>query len=50
SGHYFFYGLENPWAHSEKCLRVSYALAPEKVREAAFIMADEIRKVMNETK
>ncbi len=50
SGHYFFYGLENPWAHSEKCLRVSYALAPEKFREAAFIMADEIRRVMNETK
>ena len=50
SGHYFFYGLDDPWAHSDQCLRVSYALTPEKFREAAFIMADEIRRVMNETK
>jgi len=47
-GHYFFYGLDNPWAHSEQCLRLSYALAPERFREAAFIIADEIRRVMDE--
>jgi valine--pyruvate aminotransferase len=48
SGHYFFYGLDDLWAHSEQCLRISYALPPEKFREAAFIIADEIRRVMDE--
>lgn len=48
SGHYFFYGLDDPWAHSEQCLRISYALPPEDFRKAAFIMADEIRRVMEE--
>lgn len=48
SGHYFFYGLDHPWAHADQCLRLSYALDPEKFKEAAIIMADEIRQVMNE--
>lgn len=47
SGHYFFYGLDNPWDHSEQCLRLSYALDPAKFREATEIMADEIRRVMD---
>jgi len=48
SGHYFFYGLDDPWAHSEKCLRISYALPPEDFSKAAFIIADEIRRVTDE--
>ena len=47
SGHYFFYGLDQPWAHADQCLRLSYALDPVKFREAADIMADEIRRVMD---
>ncbi|MCK5735801.1 MAG: valine--pyruvate transaminase, partial [Spirochaetaceae bacterium] len=48
SGHYFFYGLDHHWAHADECLRLSYALDPVKFKEAAVIMADEIRRVMNE--
>ncbi len=47
SGHYFFYGLDDPWAHADQCLRLSYAQDPVKFREAADIMADEIRRVMD---
>ena len=63
SGHYFFYGLESarggpreesPEArmfreHSERCLRISYAPDPAVFREAALIMADEVRRVMEES-
>ncbi len=38
SGHYFFYGLDCPWAHADECLRLSYAQDPVKFREAATIM------------
>ena len=48
SGHYFFYGLEEDWDHSKQCLRLSYAQDPQDFRDAAFIMADEIRKVMDQ--
>ncbi|MCG8454563.1 MAG: valine--pyruvate transaminase [Spirochaetales bacterium] len=48
SGHYFFYGLEEDWDHSKQCLRLSYAQDPQDFRDAAFIMADEIRKIMDQ--
>ncbi len=48
SAHYFFYGLDHHWAHSDECLRLSYAFDPVKFKEAAVIMADEIRRVMDE--
>ena len=43
-GEYFFYGLEEPWSHSNECLRLSYAQDPVKFREAAAIIAEEARK------
>ncbi len=48
SGHYFFYGLEEKWDHADQCLRISYALDPTEFRKAAVIIAEEIRKVMDE--
>lgn len=48
SGHYFFYGLDDPWDHAHQCLRLSYAQDPVKFKEAALIMADEVRRVMDE--
>lgn len=49
SGHYFFFGLEEAWTHSDECLRLSYALDPEDFRKAVHIIADEIRRVMDES-
>ena len=46
SGHYFFYGLEDPWKHSDECLRLSYAQDFQQFREAAEIIADEVRRTM----
>ena len=33
SGHYFFPGLEEPWAHVDECIRVSFTEAEPIVRE-----------------
>ena len=48
SGHYFFYGLDQRWPHADQCLRLSYALDPERFARAAAIMADEIERVHDE--
>ena len=48
SGHYFFYGLDEKWNHADQCLRLSYAQDPQEFREAAQIIADEVRRVMDE--
>lgn len=45
SGHYFFYGLAEPWPHAHECIRLSYAWNPRQFREAAFIIADELRRL-----
>ena len=45
SGHYFFYGTAEPWNHADECIRLSYAQNPAHFREAAFIIADEVRRV-----
>lgn len=42
-GHYFFPGLQEPWAHSQQCLRVSYAPDPEVVQAGIRIIAEEAR-------
>ncbi len=49
SGHYFFYGLEEKWDHADECLRISYALDPAEFEEAAMIIADEIRRIMEDS-
>ena len=48
SGHYFFYGLDRPWPHADRCLRLSYALDSERFARAAAIMAEEIERVHDE--
>jgi valine--pyruvate aminotransferase len=44
SGHHFFPGLEEPWAHADECLRVSYAQAPEAVEAGIRAIAEEVRR------
>lgn len=41
-GHYFFFGLEEPWEHSQQCLRITYSQDDHIVREGLEIIADEI--------
>lgn len=43
-GHYFFFGLEEPWQHRHECLRLTYSQNPQVVREGLEIIADEVIK------
>lgn len=45
SGHYFFFGLQEPWPHSDQCLRITFSQRPEIVREGLEIIADEVRRL-----
>jgi valine--pyruvate aminotransferase len=47
SGHYFFPGLEESWAHRDECLRISFALDDDTVREGVALIAREIRKAFS---
>jgi valine--pyruvate aminotransferase len=31
-GHYFFFGLDEPWAHRDQCLRITFSQSPEIVQ------------------
>jgi valine--pyruvate aminotransferase len=42
-GHYFFPGLEEPWPHTNECIRVSYAQDPKVVAAGIQAIADEVR-------
>jgi valine--pyruvate aminotransferase len=47
-GQYFFYGLDDPgWRHRDECIRVSYAMDREVVREGLEIIANEVRKAFS---
>ncbi|MBX7208373.1 MAG: valine--pyruvate transaminase [Verrucomicrobiaceae bacterium] len=41
-GHYFFFGLDEPWDHSQQCLRITYSQDDRIVREGLEIIADEV--------
>jgi len=43
SGHHFFPGLEEPWPHSDECLRINCSRAPEEVRAGIQLIAEEVR-------
>jgi valine--pyruvate aminotransferase len=43
-GHYFFFGLSEPWAHQYECLRITFSQPESVVREALHILADEVVK------
>ncbi len=45
AGNYFFYGLdEESWRHRNECLRISFTMAEETVREGFRIIGEEVRK------
>jgi valine--pyruvate aminotransferase len=41
-GEYFFYGLDEPWQHSQECIRVTFSQPMEIVREGIKIIAEEV--------
>jgi valine--pyruvate aminotransferase len=43
-GHYFAFGLDEPWKHPSKCLRIAFSQPEAVVREGLQILADEVRK------
>lgn len=45
SGHYFFFGLQEPWSHRDQCLRITFSQRPEIVQEGLEIIADEVRRL-----
>ena len=43
-GHYFFPGLDDdPWPHKQECIRVTYAMNDDVVREGIEILAEEVK-------
>ena len=44
SGHYFFPGLADEWAHRNECLRISFAQSEEVVAEGIRMIAAEVRR------
>ena len=48
-GNYFFYGLEDDhWAHRNECLRISFTMAEDVVREGFRVIAEEVKKAYAE--
>jgi valine--pyruvate aminotransferase len=45
SGHYFFPGIEEDWAHKNECIRLTYSQNPEDVEKGIAIIAEEVRQV-----
>ena len=44
-GSYFFFGVDDPqWRHRDECLRVSFTMSDEIVRDGFRIIADEVGK------
>jgi len=44
SGHHFFPGLADSWAHRNECLRINFAQEPGRVRVGIQLIADEARR------
>lgn len=44
SGHHFFPGLAEDWAHRHECIRVTYSQDEATVREGIRIIGEEVRK------
>ena len=42
-GQHFFPGLQEPWAHKNECIRISYAAAEDDVRRGIAIIGDELK-------
>jgi valine--pyruvate aminotransferase len=46
SGHHFFPGLADDWAHRNECIRINYSQAPESVAAGVQAIAEEVRRAM----
>jgi len=44
SGHHFFPGLDEDWQHKHECLRITYSMQDDIVRQGIEIIADEVKK------
>ncbi len=44
SGHYFFYGLSEPWEHQHQCIRISVGQSEAVMQRGIEIVADEIKR------
>ena len=42
SGDYFFYGLDEDWDHRNECIRVSFTMDDNVVRDGLQVIADEV--------
>lgn len=52
SGHYFFFGLDegDDWKHRDECLRMTFTMSEEVVREGIKLIAEEVSFAMDESK
>lgn len=48
SGHYFFFGIEADWQHQNECIRMTYTMPENVVKEGIQIIAEEVAKAYNE--
>lgn len=44
-GHYFAFGLDEPWRHPQECLRLTFSQPQAVVQEGLEILADEVRRL-----
>ena len=48
-GNYFFYGIDDPdWRHRNECIRVTFTMAEDVVREGFRIIAEEVARAYGE--
>jgi len=47
SGHHFFPGLDEDWQHKHECLRITYSMRDDIVKQGIKIIAEEVRKAFN---
>lgn len=47
-GDYFFPGLKETWAHSDQCLRISYAQEDEIIEQGMALLAEEVARAHTE--
>lgn len=45
SGHYFFPGLQEPWEHTQQCLRITYSQDEALVEKGLRLLAEEVHAV-----
>lgn len=44
-GHHFFFGLDEEWQHTQECIRVTYTMPEDKVRDGIKIIAEVVEQV-----